>query len=30
MRNLLKRHDVDLGDVLVVVCLVTLVAGLIF
>ena len=30
MRNLLKRHDVDLGDALVVVCLVTLVFGLIF
>ena len=30
MRNLFKRHDVDFGDVLVVVCLVTLVFGLIF
>ena len=30
MRNLLKRHDVDFGDVLVVACLVTLAFGLIF
>ena len=30
MRNLIERHDIDLGDMLVVACLVVLVFGLIF
>ena len=30
MRSMLKRHDIDLGDMLVVACLLTLVFGLIF
>ena len=30
MRNLIKRHELDLGDILVLACVVTLVFGMIF
>ena len=30
MRNLLKRHDLDMGDVLFVACFIALIFGTIF
>jgi hypothetical protein len=30
MRNLLKRNELDLGDLLVIACLITLVCGIVF
>ena len=30
MRDLLKRNDLDLGDLLVIACVITLVYGIIF
>ena len=30
MLNLLKRHELDLGDILVIACLATLIFGMIF
>ena len=30
MRDMLKRHDMDLGDILVLTCVATLIFGMIF
>ena len=30
MRNVIKRHDLDLGDILVLACVATLIFGMIF